>query len=197
MKKLLSLLLAALLCVCSLTPVFAEAGDSLFSMFGTDRKEESFPYTLNDYKLYFDILADSVLGVTPVWTTTANGAEAALEGFGVVKVETNAEGKVTRLSTAMTVEPTDQEAISNLGMVMALMAMTSKASEDISFIAANADSYTEQLLAPLYELIGRIGDAVSGKTISATGDVYGDTATFSLSIDMTKMTMTLELVYEP
>lgn len=198
MKKLLSLVLALVLSVGCMAPVFAESGDSLFSLFNSgSTTQEAFPYTLSEYQMYFNMLADAVLGVKPTWTTTATGATATMEGYGDVVVEVNAEGKVTRLSTKMTVSTSDQEAISKLGMLIALVAMTSKATEDISFVANNADDYTNQLLVPLYDLIGRITEAAGGKTISSSAEVYGDTATFNLSVDLVKMTMTLELVYEP
>lgn len=198
MKKLLSLVLALVLSVGCMAPVFAESGNSLFSLFNSgSTTQEAFPYTLSEYQMYFNILGKEVLGVDPVWTETATGATASMEGFGDVVVEVNAEGNVTRLSTKMTVGLSDTDAIGNLGMLVALVAMTSKATEDISFVANNADDYTNQLLAVLYGLMDRIGEATTGDTISSTGEVYGDTATFNLTLDVTKMTMTLELVYEP
>lgn len=197
MKKLLSLLLAALLCVGAMTPVLAEAGDSLSSLFSnTNTATEAFTYTLAEYQVFFNTLSSSVLGADPTWETTAEGAVATIPGYGEVLVNTNADGYVTRLSTKMTVNLDDTEGASNLGMVVALVAMTSKATEDLEFLSANSDDYTTQLLNVLYSLMGNIADAMTAP-ITATDEVYGDTVTFILSISLTEMTMTLEFVYEP
>lgn len=195
MKKLLSLLLAAMLCVCALTPVLAE--DSLSALLSSlNTTVEAFPYTVSDYQSYFNLLSANVIGVNPTWTNDGANAIATLEGYGDVLVEANAEGYVTKLSTSMTVGMSDSESANKLGMLVALVAMTSKATEDIAFFNENTDAYTNELLNVLYALMGDIASALSAP-ISSTGEVYGDTVTFTLSVNMTDMTMTLGLVYEP
>lgn len=195
MKKLLSLLLAALLCVCALTPVMAE--DSLSALFNAlNNTAEAFPYTVSDYQTYFNILSLNVIQVSPVWTTEGNNAIAALEGYGDVLVEANAEGYVTKLSTSMTVGTSDTESANKLGMLVALVAMTSKATEDISFFNENSDGFTQELLSVLFALMGDITSAMEAP-ISSSGEVYGDTVTFTLSVNVTDMTMELGLIYEP
>lgn len=195
MKKLLSLLLAALLCVCAMTPVMAE--DSLSALFSAlNTTVEAFPYTISDYQTYFNILSLNVISVSPVWTTEGNTATAVLEGYGDVLVEANAEGYVTKLSTTMTVGTSDTESANKLGMLVALVAMTSKATEDISFFSENSDGFTNELLSVLFALMGDITSAMEAP-ISSTGEVYGDTVTFTLSVNVTDMTMELGLIYEP
>lgn len=195
MKKLVSLLLAAMLCVCALTPVMAES--SLSALFNSlNNTVEAFPYTIADYQTYFNILSLNVIQVSPVWTTEGNTATAVLEGYGDVLVEANAEGYVTKLSTSMTVGMSDTASANKLGMLVALVAMTSKATEDISFFNENSDGFTQELLGVLYALMGDIVSAMEAP-ISSTGEVYGDTVTFTLSVNVTNMTMELGLIYEP
>lgn len=195
MKKLLSLLLAALLCVCALTPVMAESSLSeLFNSLNTTA--EAFPYTISDYQTYFNILSLNVIQVSPVWTTEGNTATAVLEGYGDVVVEANADGYVTKLSTGMTVGTSDTESANKLGMLVALVAMTSKATEDISFFSENSDGFTQELLSVLFALMSDITSAMEAP-VSSTGEVYGDTVTFTLSVNVTDMTMELGLIYEP
>ena len=195
MKKLLSLLLAALLCVCALTPVMAE--DSLSALFNSlNTTAEAFPYTISDYQTYFNILSLNVIQVNPVWTTEGNTATAVLEGYGDVVVEANADGYVTKLTTGMTVGTSDTESANKLGMLVALVAMTSKATEDISFFSENSDGFTQELLSVLFALMGDITSAMEAP-VSSTGEVYGDTVTFTLSVNATDMTMELGLIYEP
>lgn len=198
MKKLISLLLAALLCIGCLTPVLAEGSlSSLFSSMSTTA--EAFPYTLEDYQLYFNVLCTNGLGAAPVWTTDGTTATATVEGYGTAIVEMNAEGYVTKLSTSMTVSTNDASAANNLGMMIAMVALSSKAAEDITFLSSNTEAYTNELVSGLYALLGNLVEAMSGP-VSSTVEVYGDTATFTMSLDIsdtTNITMTLGFTYEP
>ena len=201
MKKLLSLLLAALLCMGCISPVLAET--DLVSLFNnlnnTAATEEAFPYTVAEYQLYFDILCSSNLGVNPVWTNDGVNTVASIAGYGDAIIETNAEGYITKLSTTMTVSANDVTAANKLGMMIAIVALSSKATEDVTFITANSEAYTQELVNGLYALLGDLVAALSGP-ISSTAEVYGDTATFTLAIDMTdpaNLMMTLGFIYEP
>lgn len=198
MKKLLSLVLAALLCIGCLTPVLAE--NSLSSLFSNlNATAEAFPYTLEDYQSYFNLLCTNLFGATPVWTTDGSNAVATIEGFSDVIVEMNAEGYVTKLSTSMTVSASDASAANNLGMMIALVAMSSKAAEDVSFITSNTEAYTNELVSGLYSLLGNLAEAMSGP-VSSTVEVYGDTATFTLALDISdaaNINMTFGFIYEP
>ncbi|MBR3763660.1 MAG: hypothetical protein IKK57_03810 [Clostridia bacterium] len=200
MKKLVSLLLAVMLAVTTL-PALAETSLSdLFSgLTSGQTQQEPFPYTVGEYKATFDMLSINVISVTPTWATDGANATATMEGYGDVIVETNAEGYVTKLSTSMTVSANDASAANKLGMMIALVAMSSKTTEDISFLAANSEGYTTELVNGLYALLGDLVSAMNGP-ISNTTEVYGDTATYTLSIDMSDMAnvlMTLTFTYEP
>lgn len=200
MKKIISLLLAAMLCLCALTPVLAESlGDSLAAQFGT-AASEPFPYTLDSFKMYFDLLSDAVLGVKPVWSATGEGENQniALEGFGNVIVVIE-NGSIIRYEMAVTVTVDNANELGyGLGSLLGLVFMSSKAAEDVSYLSDSAatDAFSTQLNNLLQELLGKINEAIAAP-VSVTGEVMEDTATFTLSVDLTNMTLTLDVKYEP
>lgn len=196
MKKLVSLMLALVLCVCTLTPVMAEGlGSSLLAQFTTTA---TFDYTLADYQTMFNMLCSGTLSVTPVWTVEGTDNVATIEGYGEVIVTVNADGAVTKLSTSKVCTADDISNSANaLGMLVAVTALSSKATEDISFVTEeNINAYTEELLNLLYSLMDKITDAMDN-TVSVTGELGGDKATFTMHIDMNTMAITFGFIYEP
>lgn len=196
MKKLVSLLLAVLLAVTTL-PALAETSLSdLFSgLTSGQTQEEAFPYTVDEYKVYFDMLSGLLLNITPTWTAEGNVHTASLPGYCDVAVETNDAGNVIRLSTGMGFSASNVADAEKLGMIVALVSLSSKATEDVSFLE-NSTDFSNALVQVLYDLLSRIGEAVNGP-VTSTGEVYGDTASFTLALDIATMYISIGFVYEP
>lgn len=190
MKKLISLMLALVLCLCALTPVMAEEADAA--------PAEAFLYTQEEYRQLFDVLAANMLQIVPEWTVDGSMAMAALEGYGEVLVEMNDAGQVIRLSTNKVCALNDIQTSANaLGMLVALSALGSKATEDMTFMTEeNINVYTQELMSLLYSLMDNLGEAM-GSTVTVTGEVGGDTATFTMLIDVTTLSITFGFIYEP
>ena len=197
MKKLLSLALALML-ACTTLPALAEGGlSNLFSgLTSNTTQEEAFPYTQADYKLYLDLLAYVMLEVSPTWSAEGNNHAAVVGDYGVVNVSTNADGYVTRISINVDVSATNMAAAENLGLLTALAALASKTTEDTSFLEQHAGAFSDELVNILYGLMGRIAEAMEGP-VSSSGEIYGDTATFTMSLDLTTMVIHFQFVYEP
>ena len=196
MKKLISLLLAMMMAMTTL-PALAETSLSdLFSGLGSAlNQEEAFPYTAEEYKATFDMISGLLLSATPTWTAEGNVHTASIPGYADVIVETNAAGNVVKLNTAMGFSATDTSGAEKLGMLIALVAMSSKGTEDLTFLE-NSVEFTNAITQVLYDLLGRIAEALNGP-VTSTGEVYGDTVSFTMSLDMTTMTINLGFIYEP
>lgn len=198
MKKIVSLLLAAMLCMCTMAPAMADGLAGLLAQLNNKQNAEAFNYTLAEYQEMFDMLAGATLQATPVWTNNGDTAVASIAGYGDVIVTLNAEGKVTKLNTEIACSLNNIETGANaFGMLVAVTAMSSKAIEDPNFTSGNnIDNYTNELLGVLYGLMGDIAKALEGP-ISSTGEVADDTVTFTLAMDMEAMAMVFGFVYEP
>lgn len=196
MKKLISLMLALMLALTTL-PALAETSLSdLFCSLTTGLpQEEAFPYTAEAYKTTFDLLSGMLLQLTPTWTTEGNVHTASLPGYADVIVETNDAGNVTKLSAGMGFSTSDTSGAEKLGMLIALISLSSKGTEDLAFLENSVD-FTNQLVQVLYELLGRIAEALDGP-VTSTGEVYGDTVSFTMTLDVTNMYINLGFVYEP
>ena len=196
MKKLISLLLAVMMALTTL-PALAETSLSdLFSGFTTGATtEEAFPYTAEEYKATFDMISGLLLSVTPTWKTEGNVYTASIPGYADVVVETNAAGNVTKLSTGMGFSTSDTSGAEKLGMLIALVSLASKGTEDLAFLENSVD-FTNAIVQVLYELLSRIAEALNGP-VTSTGEVYGDTVSFTMSLDMASMYINLSFAYEP
>ena len=198
MKKIVSLLLAAMLCMCTMAPAMADGLAGLLAQLNNIQNAEAFNYTLAEYQEMFDMLAGATLQATPVWTNNGDTAVASIAGYGDVIVTLNAEGKVTKLNTEIACSLNNIETGANaFGMLVAVTAMSSKVIEDPNFTSGdNIDNYTNELLGVMYGLMGDIAKALEGP-ISSTGEVADDTVTFTLAVDMEAMALVFGFVYEP
>lgn len=188
MKKLVSVLVALALCLCTLAPVMAET------------TVEAFPYTLETYRMYFDLLATSMFEVAPVWTTSADGtaATATVNGYGVVEMDINAAGQVTCFTTSLVANQNNASTVSNaFGQLIALLALSSKTAEDITFLTEeNINQFTNELLGLLNELLGRMEEAL-GDTLVVSGEAGGNTCTFTMLLDVNTMTINFGFMFQP
>lgn len=198
MKKIVSLLLAAMLCMCTMAPAMADGLAGLLAQLNNNQNAEAFNYTLAEYQEMFDMLAGATLQATPVWTNNGDTAVASIEGYGDVIVTLNAEGKVTKLNTEIACSLDNIETGANaFGMLVAVTALSSKVVEDPNFTSGdNIDNYTNELLGVMYGLMGDIAKALEAP-ISSTGEVADDTVTFTLAVDMEAMALVFGFVYEP
>ena len=194
MKKLLSLVLAAMLCLCALTPAMAE----------TTAAVETFPYTLGVYKAYFDALATNFFGVAPQWATDAESgiAVARVPGYGDVKFGMDANQNVTEILTVVEMNMNDEAAVNTksnaFGQIVALAALSSKAAEDFNgFTDEKIDAITNQLIAMIQGMVGKIAEAMTGESVVVQEEVDGNLCTFIMQIDMTTMTMSFGFQMKP
>ena len=164
---------------------------------------EAFPYELDTYKQYFDMFSTSIVGAPPVWETAADGMSllATIEGLGTAVVELNGEGKAVRIRTEFTTSATSDTVVQDsnaFGQLVALSALSSKAAEDLTFVAdsANTNQFTTDVLSLLNELLGKVNEAI-GEEVSVSADVSGDTCTFTMTLDLATMTLKMGFVYEP
>ena len=190
MKKLLSLVLAAMLCLCALMPAVAETA------------VEAFPYTLETYRMYFDVLAANLLQVQPQWQKDWSGTKyvVTLGNYGVVEVEVNAQGGVTALTTVSEFSMSGaelQEKSNNFGMVCALVALTSKAAEDINGFTENKiNSVTQELVGMIQELSSGF-DKMDGSPYIIEKEVDGNLCAFMAMINVQKLTLTFGFTMKP
>ncbi len=198
MKKFLSLLLAAMLCVCALTPAMAETA--------TEEAAPAVPFafTLDTYKTYFDLLAAASLGVAPEWVQDEEGVVYAnlADTFAVI-VNMDENGNIFGFDTAVAISlEADEEAINaaseTFGMIVALIGMSALTAEDVTFLANQElqTQFSTQIMTPLLSLIGNIASAMTAP-IFETAEVSGHTCTFMMAIDQTAMTMTMGFTFEP
>lgn len=162
---------------------------------------EVFPYALEDYKLYFDMFAASLLGTTPVWATAEDGRSITVDAgdFGTMLVSLNEEGAVLNYACSITANVSNAYDMGNsFGQLVALIALSSKAAEDISFISSqdNINQFTTEVLSLLSVLTENMTDAMSGP-VSVTDEVAGDTCTFTMYFDAQTLNLTFGFVYEP
>lgn len=192
MKKLLSLVLAAMLCLCALTPAMAETA------------VETFPYVLTDYAVYFNHLASSMFQVEPQWASDAESgvAVASVPGYGDVIFGMDANQNVTEIMTVVEMNINDNDAVkakSNaFGQIVALAALSSKAAEDLNgFTEEKIDAITAELVAMITEMVGKIAEAATGNMVSNQKEIDGNMCTFFMQIDVTAMTMSFGFMMEP
>lgn len=185
MKKLLSLVLAAMLCLCALPPAMAE----------TTAAVETFPYTLSDYKVYFDLLASDLFGVAPQWATDAESgiAVASVPGYGDVKLGMDANQNMTEILTVVEININDDGAMYAkslaFGKIVALAALSSKAAEDAESFAEKAVAIGAELETMINELVGGIDEDWNGDMLTIKKEVDGNLCTVYMMIDMTTMTL--------
>ncbi|MBR6668285.1 MAG: hypothetical protein IKL25_07995 [Clostridia bacterium] len=190
MKKLLSLVLAAMLCLCALMPAVAETA------------VETFPYTMQTYRMYFDVLAANLLQVQPQWEMDATGAKyiVTVGNYGVVEVEVDAQGGVIALTTVSEFSMSNgelQEKSNNFGMVCALVALTSKAAEDINgFTEDKINSVTQELVGMIQELSTGF-DKMDGTPYIIEREVDGNLCAFMAMINTQKLTLTFGFTMKP
>jgi len=194
MKKLLSLVLAAMLCLCALTPAMAE----------TTAAVETFPYTLSDYKVYFDLLATNLFGVAPQWADDAEEkiAVATIPGIGEVKFSVDENEYMLEILTKVEMDINDDEAVQTksvyFGNVVALAALSSKAAEDLNgFTDEKIDAITNQLIAMIQGLMGKLAEALTGEFVTIQEEVDGNLCTFFMQVDMTTMTLSFGFQMKP
>lgn len=193
MKKLVSMLLALMLCLCGLTSAMAETA--------TETTVEVFPYTVEDYKTWFDTFSSSMFEVTPAWVTAEDGKSIAVTvaGYGDVKVELNDQGQITCFSSNLIATEDTVETTSNaFGQLVALIALSSKATEDLSFLLSeeNLQQFEIDLMSLLYNMIGRITEALEGP-LTVSGEVSGNLCTFSMLLDVNTMTINFGFMFQP
>ena len=188
MKKLVSMLLALVLCLCALTPVMAETA------------VEAFPYTVEGYRTYFDVLAVSMFGVSPAWTLSADGRSYNVDvpGYGTVEVALNAQGQITSFKSTLVATEDNVTTTSNaFGQLVALIALSSKAAEDITFLTEeNINQFTAELQGLLGEMLSRIAEAMEGPLV-VSGEVVGNTCSFSMLLDLNNMTINFGFIFQP
>lgn len=193
MKKLVSMLLALMLCLCGLTSAMAETA--------TETTVEVFPYTVEDYKTYFDVLGYNLFGEAPVWAATEDGQSlvATIESWGVAVVMLDELGQVTSLGTTIDISMEgDVTTESNkFGQMVALIALSSKAAEDInSFTEENINTFTNSLMTLITSLMGSIADAMT-EPVVVSEEIGGNLCSFYMSLDMNTMTMSFGFLMEP
>ncbi len=194
MKKLLSLVLAAMLCLCALTPAMAE----------TTAAVETFPYTLSDYKAYFDPLATNLFGVAPQWADDAEEkiAVATIPGIGEVKFSVDENEYMLEILTKVEMDINDDEAVQTksvyFGNVVALAALSSKAAEDVnSFTDEKINAITNQLVTMIKGMVGKLAEALTGEFVTIQEEVDGNLCTFFMQVDMTTMTLSFGFQMKP
>ena len=162
--------------------------------------DDAFPYALDVYKMYFDMLATNNMGITPVWTPAEDGKALTIEmtGFSPVVVSLNEAGEVTGFSAEVTANPFDSSTMTAFGQLIAMVGMSSKVSENIAFSQdqATLNAYAADLAAPLTALTERADESMAAP-ISSTTEVSGDTVTYTLYFDLATMQMTVGFAYEP
>lgn len=198
MKKLLSLLLAALLCLGCMIPAMAEAPVTEAE---TPAAVETFPYALDNYKMYFDMLVAGGLGATPVWTAAEDGLSYTVDvaGFGSVLISLDAEGNILSYATEMTASAANSEALGEaFGQLIVMIGMTSRICEDITFLMDSEaqNEYSIALVVPLMKLSSRINDAMEAP-VAETAEVFDDTVTFTLAVNLETVKVTFGFIYEP
>ena len=186
MKKLLSLVLAAMLCLCALTPAMAE----------TTAAVETFPYTLGVYKAYFDALATNFFGVAPQWAADAEAkiAVATIPEIGEVLFSVDENEYMLEILTMVEMNMNDEAAVNTksnaFGQIVALAALSSKAAEDFNgFTEEKINAISAELKTMISEMVGKIAVALTGEPVTIQKEIDGNLCTFYMMIDMTTMTL--------
>lgn len=110
MKKIMSLVLALVLCLCAAMPAFAA--------------DAAFTFDANTYCLIFDQLMVSTLDISPKWTDAdVNTRVTTIEDMITISVVSDANGLVTCIDTKIDVS-LDYEASYMAGSVFSLVPMT-------------------------------------------------------------------------
>lgn len=194
MKKLLSLVLAAMLCLCALTPAMAE----------TTAAVETFPYTLGVYKAYFDLLATNLFSVEPQWAADAEAkiAVATIPGVGEVLFSVDENEYMLEILTMVEMDMNDTAAVNTksnaFGQIVALAALSSKAAEDVnSFTDEKVNAISAELQAMITEMVGKITEALTGEPVTIQKEIDGNLCTFYMMIDMTTMTLSWGFQMKP
>lgn len=194
MKKLLSLVLAAMLCLCALTPAMAE----------TTAAVETFPYTLGVYKAYFDLLATNLFSVEPQWAADAEAkiAVATIPGVGEVLFSVDENEYMLEILTMVEMDMNDTAAVNTksnaFGQIVALAALSSKAAEDVnSFTDEKVNAISAELQAMITEMVGKITEALTGEPVTIQKEIDGNLCTFYMMIDMTTMTLSFGFQMQP
>lgn len=197
MKKLISLLLAALLCLSALTPALAQSLSDLLAGSTPSEDATAFAYTADEYRVVFDELSVSRLKVTPVWTLVDGRHIAAVEGYGEVVITIDEAGFVTSLYTEVTCTVDDLGLARNFGMLLAMAATASKMVENPAFLfSGEADVLANGLSDSLNTLTANIAQAVRAP-ISHTAEVCGNTVTYTCALDIAANSLTFSFTFEP
>ncbi len=217
MKKFLSLLLASMMAF-AMIPAMAEApADAPIvdepivdapivdePTIGEALPAETFPFTLEEYRVYFDLLSLSILGVTPEWAKDEDGLDYTMIGdlFPVAAPAAD-DGRICSLESAVVIglewEQEQIDSVSNLfGNVVALTGMSAMATEDPAFMtdADLINEFTTGILMPLMSVLGDMQTAMTEPAVSEA-EVCGHSCSFSLEIDLDAMTMTLGFTFAP
>ncbi len=192
MKKLLSLVLAAMLCLCALTPAMAENDLGAANTTAV----ETFPYVLGDYKLYFDFMAKNFFGTEPQWAADAELliAVATIPGIGDVIFSVDENEYMQEMMTVVTMDMNDTAQVQTMsnyfGQIVALTALSSKAAEDPeTFTEEKINSITNEMVAMINGMMGKIGEALTGNVVTNQKEIDGNLCTFFMQIDATAMTL--------
>jgi len=196
MKKLISLLLALVMSACVLAPVLAETEAEAVA------RPAAFTFDLDGFMMWFGNFATaSGLEAAPTCTVAEDGLSAVVEAqpWCTVAVTMDAEGKVTALAfeTAMTIADM-QEKAPYFGFAIAMVTLSAKAAEDISFVmdTEQTDLLETELSELVMALTNRITDALVAP-VSESGEIAGHLATVFLSVDAATLTLTFGYAYEP
>lgn len=167
-------------------PVRADPRDGENLTITTDKP---FAFTLDSYKETYDMIAQSILQVTPLWTTdeATGNAVVTTEGFSDVIVTVDENNNVIGVSTLLKVTDADlQEKSYAYGIIVAVAGMSAVMLETPELGINFADEYN-----PLFtSLLNSITQAISGETVKVVGDVAGTTCACTMSIDLTTMEYT-------
>ena len=195
MKKLIALLLAALLCLGTMLPALAENE--------TEARPETFPYMFSEYKTYFDFLSENLFGITPEWGADVEAliAMARVEGFGDTYLEVDAEEYVKNIITMVAIPVADDTQITaaanSFGQLVALITLSSRAAQDVStFTNETINAVQNELVEMISELMSHVSDALNGP-VTLEHEVDGDLCTLVMSFDLEAMTLTFGFMLQP
>ena len=195
MKKLIALLLAALLCLGTMLPALAENE--------TEARPETFPYMFSEYKTYFDFLSENLFGITPEWGADVEAliAMARVEGFGDTYLEVDAEEYVKTVITMVSIPVADDTQITtaanSFGQLVALITLSSRAAQDVStFTNETINAVQNELVEMISELMSHVSDALNGP-VTLEHEVDGDLCTLVMSFDLEAMTLTFGFMLQP
>lgn len=202
MKKSAALLLALALCLTALLPASAEGIGSIFDTFpltAPPEVVEAFPFTATVFRSYFDRVVRVYTGQVTVWEVVDGQHVVTVPGYGDVYIATNAEGCVTSLSASLELSASSDydAAVDSFSTLVGLIAMGTRSVGNLRFLqTVDAAAYAQEVNAILEQLTPRVLAAMYGP-VSASGEVAGDTVTFTLALDIARQNVIFTFIYEP